>query len=191
MKNRMITATFLTLLALSYNINAQTKPSEDKKMEWFKDAKLGIFIHWGIYSVDGISESWSFFNNYISHENYMKQLDGFSASQYKPDEWVSLIKNSGAQYAVITTKHHDGVSLWDSKAEKATTIPAQSLAKKDVLTPFVTGLKKSGLKTGLYFSLPDWSHSYYDINTRTKKRYEIKNDPKRWQQFINYYQAQL
>jgi alpha-L-fucosidase len=50
------------------------------KMEWFKNAKLGIFIHWGIYSVNGISESWSFFNNYINHENYMKQLNGFSAS---------------------------------------------------------------------------------------------------------------
>ncbi|MCS3869632.1 alpha-L-fucosidase [Chryseobacterium ginsenosidimutans] len=160
-------------------------------MEWFQEAKLGIFIHWGIYSVDGISESWAFFNNYINHENYMKQLNGFSASHYKPDEWVKLIKDSGAKYAVITTKHHDGVSLWDSKAEKATTIPKNSLAQKDVLTPFVSELKKSGLKTGLYYSLPDWSHPYYDINTRTKKRYEIKNDPQRWQNFITYYQTQL
>ncbi|MEF9478667.1 alpha-L-fucosidase [Chryseobacterium sp. 1B4] len=143
-------------------------------MEWFKNAKLGIFIHWGIYSVNGISESWSFFNNYINHENYMKQLNGFSASKYQPEQWVNLIKESGAKYAVITTKHHDGVSLWNSKAEKATSIPQNSLAQKDVLSPFVTALKNSGLKTGLYFSLPDWSHPYYDINTRTKKRYEIK-----------------
>ncbi|PIF45556.1 alpha-L-fucosidase [Chryseobacterium sp. 52] len=191
MKNRFFKAFFLGLAVSSYSINAQTKPLDNRKMEWFKNAKLGIFIHWGIYSVDGISESWSFFNNYINHENYMKQLDGFSASQYKPDEWAKLIKESGAQYAVITTKHHDGISLWNSKAEKAITIPAHSLAKKDVLTPFINSLKKSGLKTGLYFSLPDWSHPYYDINTRTKKRYEIKNDPKRWQQFVHYYQAQL
>ncbi|MGG5207355.1 alpha-L-fucosidase [Chryseobacterium sp. MIQD13] len=191
MKNSLVKAIFLGLLTVSCSINAQKKQSEDKKMEWFKNAKLGIFIHWGIYSVDGISESWAFFNNYISHDNYMKQLNGFSASQYKPDEWVDLIKSSGAQYAVITTKHHDGVSLWNSEAEKATTIPAHSLAKKDVLSPFVTSLKKSGLKTGLYFSLPDWSHPYYDINTRTKKRYEIKNDSQRWQQFVNYYQTQL
>lgn len=184
-------AFFLGLVAVSCHINAQTKPSENKKMIWFKDAKLGIFIHWGIYSVDGISESWSFFNNYISHENYMKQLNGFSASKYKPEEWVELIKNSGAQYAVITTKHHDGVALWNSKAEKATTIPEHSSAKKDVLSPFVNSLKKSGLKTGLYFSLPDWSNPYYDVSTRTKKRYEIKENPERWQQFITYYQTQL
>ncbi|WP_223608185.1 alpha-L-fucosidase [Chryseobacterium sp. OSA05B] len=191
MKNRRIQAFFLGLLSLSCTIQAQTKATTDTKMEWFKNAKLGIFIHWGIYSVDGISESWSFFNNYISHENYMKQLNGFSASQYSPDKWTNLIKESGAQYAVITTKHHDGIALWNSKAEKSITIPTHSLAKKDVLTPFVNSLKKSGLKTGLYFSLPDWSHPYYDINTRTKKRYEIKNDPKRWQQFVTYYQAQL
>ncbi|MCT2560365.1 alpha-L-fucosidase [Chryseobacterium herbae] len=191
MKNRRIQAFFLGLLSISCTLQAQTKPATDTKMEWFKNAKLGIFIHWGIYSVDGISESWSFFNNYINHENYMKQLNGFSASQYRPNEWTNLIKESGAQYAVITTKHHDGVALWNSKAEKSITIPAHSLAKKDVMTPFVNSLKKSGLKTGLYFSLPDWSHPYYDNNTRTKKRYDLKNDPDRWQQFVTYYQTQL
>ena len=181
---------FLLGLSITGNINAQNK-ADAKKMEWFQNAKLGIFIHWGIYSVDGVSESWSFFNNYINHENYMKQLNGFSASKFDPVYWAKLIKDSGAKYSVITTKHHDGVSLWDSKAEKAITIPKNSLAKKDVLTPFVTELKKSGLKTGLYYSLPDWGHPYYDINTRTKKRYEIKNDTKRWQSFIRYYQSQL
>ena len=191
MKGKFIGILSLGLILTAGSVSAQNQTSNAKKMEWFQDAKLGIFIHWGIYSVDGISESWAFFNNYINHENYMKQLNGFSASQYKPDEWVKLIKNSGAKYAVITTKHHDGVSLWDSKAEKATTIPKNSVAKKDVLTPFVSQLKNSGLKTGLYYSLPDWSHPYYDINTRTKKRYEIKNDPQRWQNFINYYQTQL
>jgi len=191
MKKRITGAIFLGLMLSACYTNAQTKPDDLKKMEWFRNAKLGIFIHWGIYSVDGISESWSFFNNYINHENYMKQLNGFSASGYKPEEWVRLIQESGARYAVITSKHHDGVSLWNSKAEQAITIPHQSAAKKDVLTPFVTALKNSGLKTGIYFSLPDWSHSYYDINTRTKKRYEIKNDPKRWDKFVSYYQTQL
>lgn len=192
MKNSLIKAVFLGLILSANSIDAQVQTVDNsKKMEWFKNAKLGIFIHWGIYSVNGISESWSFFNNYINHENYMKQLNGFSASKYQPEQWVNLIKESGAKYAVITTKHHDGVSLWNSRAEKATSIQQNSLAKKDVLSPFVSALQKSGLKTGLYFSLPDWSHPYYDINTRTKKRYEIKNEPTRWQNFIGYYQNQL
>ena len=88
---------------------------KDKKMEWFKDARLGIFIHWGIYAVNGIDESWSFYNGYISYNDYMKQLGGFTASAYKPEEWASLIKESGAKYAVLTSKHHDGVALWDTK----------------------------------------------------------------------------
>ncbi|MET3036804.1 alpha-L-fucosidase [Chryseobacterium sp. NRRL B-14859] len=192
MKNRLIKAIFLGLVLSAYSIDIKAQSADNhKKMEWFKKAKLGIFIHWGIYSVNGISESWSFFNNYINYDNYMKQLEGFSASQYQPEQWAKLIKESGAQYAVITTKHHDGVSLWNSKADKAITVPRNTSAKKDVLSPFISDLKKSGLKTGLYFSLPDWSHPYYDVNTRTKKRYEIKNEPKRWLNFVNYYQTQL
>lgn len=192
MRNKLFKAVFLglTLSASGIGIKAQSADNH-QKMEWFKNAKLGVFIHWGIYSVNGISESWSFFNNYVNHDNYMKQLNGFSASGYQPDQWVNLIKESGAKYAVITTKHHDGVSLWNSNADNAITIPKHALAKKDVLSPFVSNLKNAGLKTGLYFSLPDWSHPYYDINTRTKKRYEIKNDPKRWQNFVQYYQTQL
>lgn len=192
MKNSLIKAVFLGLILSEHFIGAQVQTVDNStKMEWFKNAKLGIFIHWGVYSVNGISESWSFFNNYINHENYMKQLNGFSASKFQPEQWVNLIKESGAKYAVITTKHHDGVSLWNTKAEKAISIPQNAVAKKDVLSPFIFELKKSGLKTGLYFSLPDWSHPYYDINTRTKKRYELKNEPTRWQQFTRYYQSQL
>ncbi|CAH0184082.1 alpha-L-fucosidase [Chryseobacterium sp. Bi04] len=192
MRNTLIKAVFLGLAVSAHSINAQIQSVDNnKKMEWFKNAKLGVFIHWGVYSVNGISESWSFFNNYINYENYMKQLDGFSASKYQPEQWAELIKESGAKYAVITTKHHDGIALWNSKAEKAITIPGNSSAQKDVLSPFVASLKNSGLKTGLYFSLPDWSHPYYDVNTRIKKRYDIKNDPKRWQNFTKYYQTQL
>lgn len=191
MRNKLFKALFLGVVLSVSGSYAKAQSADHKKMEWFKNAKLGIFIHWGIYSVNGISESWSFFNNYVNHENYMKQLNHFSASDYQPEQWVKLIKESGAKYAVITTKHHDGVSLWNSQSKNAITIPKNSLAKKDVLTPFLYQLKNSGLKTGLYFSLPDWSHTFYDINTRTKKRYDHKKDPQRWQNFVNYYQSQL
>lgn len=184
------TLTLLFLTGLFQSMSAQFQV-DDSKMEWFADAKLGIFIHWGIYSVDGISESWAFFNNYINQENYLKQLDGFDAQNYRPEEWVDLIKESGAQYAVITSKHHDGIALWDSKAQLATTTKLHSKSKKDLLTPFVQEIKKSGLKTGLYFSLPDWSHPNYDIRTRTQNRYQIQQQPNRWDEFVAYYQFQL
>ncbi len=187
-KRLFIGLMLFSLFAKSYGQNSLPK---DEKMLWFDDAKLGIFIHWGVYAVDGVSESWSFFNNYMSHDRYLKQLDGFTAKEYKPQEWANLIKESGAQYTVITTKHHDGIALWDSKTDKALTVPKHAIAKQDVLTPFIAAVKKTGLKTGLYYSLPDWSHPYYDVVTRSRKRYMLKDEPKRWGQFVDYYQGQL
>lgn len=184
------TIALLVILCLFLNASAQS-PEHNKKMSWFSDAKLGIFIHWGIYSVNGISESWSFYNNYLNHDAYMKQLQGFDASKYDPQQWVNLIKESGAKYAVITTKHHDGVVLWDTKTLNVTTTLKNSAAKRDLINPFVNALKKSGLKTGLYFSLPDWSYPDYDVFTRDRKRYTLKEEPNRWNIFLNYYQAQL
>lgn len=171
--------------------NQQTSvDATTKKMQWFKDAKLGIFIHWGIYSVYGISESWSFFNDYISHEDYLKQTKGFTAKHYNPEAWAKLIKESGAKYAVITTKHHDGFALWDTRYGNLNAVK-HSAAKKDVLTPLVKALRKNGIKVGLYYSLPDWSSDLYTDHTRKIKRYAIKEDPKRWKKFLKYYQGQL
>ena len=92
----------------------QVDAQKEKRMEWFANAKLGIFIHWGIYSVKGVSESWSFFNKYLPYEEYMSQKDGFTASKYNPKAWVNLIKESGARYTVITTKHHYGIQKRES-----------------------------------------------------------------------------
>lgn len=181
---------FVLLASTCLNVTAQNNVSA-QKMDWFEDAKLGVFIHWGIYSVDGISESWSFFNNYINHDNYIKQLDGFTAKNYKPKEWAKLIKQAGAKYTVITTKHHDGISLWNTKADKAITTLKDAAAKQDVITPFVEAIQQEGLHTGLYYSLPDWSHPYYDVFTRTRKRYELAKEPNRWNHYVEYYQKQL
>lgn len=182
---------FLLAIAL-LGVNSTNAQLKDRhpKMDWFENARLGIFIHWGIYAVNGIPESWSFFNNYISYEDYMKQLNGFNASNYDPDLWVKIIKESGAGYVVITSKHHDGVALWDSKMGGINTVK-DSKAKKDLLSPFVTSLKKSGLKTGIYYSLPDWSYPDYDVMTREIKRYNIKSEPARWIKFQDYFIGQL
>ncbi|WP_341214948.1 alpha-L-fucosidase [uncultured Wocania sp.] len=160
----------------------------EERLEWFKDAKLGIFIHWGIYSVNGIDESWSFFNKYISHQDYMKQLDGFTAKKYDPEYWAKLIRESGAKYTVITAKHHDGVALWNSKLSDLNTVK-QTKAKKDVLTPFVNAARKENLKVGIYYSLLDWSYPDYPNFLRDKKRYT--NDSKRWEKFTKFNFGQI
>ncbi len=180
----------ITLLALSLPLHAQTRQDTLRRMQWFDDAKLGIFIHWGIYAVQGISESWSFYNNYLPYDEYMSQCKGFKAKRYNPEQWVDLIRQSGAQYTVITTKHHDGVALWDTKAGSLSTAKSTP-AKRDVLTPFCQAVRKAGLKLGLYYSLLDWSHPDYPNWTRTTTRYKIKDDPARWERFVAFNKAQL
>lgn len=160
------------------------------KMEWFRDAKLGIFIHWGIYSVNGVDESWSFHNKKISYADYMAQLKGFTARNFKPDEWAALIKESGAQYTVITTKHHDGVALYDSKLSNLDVVNATP-AKRDVLTPFYAAIRKQGLKAGAYFSLIDWSHPDYPGFLNDSSRYKAANDTERWQRFLPFCHGQI
>lgn len=192
--NTMIKSLLVAIaVMITCGLHSQIEDStvnEKAKMQWFKDAKLGIFIHWGLYAVDGIDESWSFFNGYISHEDYLKQTKGFTAKKYDPDNWAQLIKESGAKYSVITSKHHDGFALWDTKFGDLNAVKG-SAAKKDVLTPFVNALRKNDLKVGIYYSLPDWSYPDYTHFTRDSLRYDIKKEPERWNRFLKYYQGQL
>lgn len=167
---------------------APSELSLEERMKWFKDAKLGIFIHWGIYAVNGISESWSFFNEYVSHEEYMKQLKGFTASNYHPEQWVELIERSGAHYAVITTKHHDGVALWDTKQNHYSVVK-NTPAGRDLISPLVKELRKKNIKVGLYYSLIDWSYPDYPNLTKNIKRYQ--NDSVRWENFTRFNHAQI
>ena len=125
--------------------------------DWFKEAKLGIFIHWGIYAVDGITESWSITNGQYSYDEYMKQLDGFTAENYDPDKWAELIKASGANYAVLTSKHHDGVALFDTKHTDLTVVN-KTPAGRDLIAPYCEALRKQGLHVGIYFTDTDWSN---------------------------------
>jgi alpha-L-fucosidase len=171
---------------------------------WFEDAKLGIFIHWGMYAVDGTSESWAFHNKTVPYDQYMKQMTGFSAENYKPDQWAALIQESGAKYCVITTKHHDGLSLYDTKIRTASPkkntnwtakLPLstvyQSPCKQDLIAPLFAELKKAGIHTGAYYSLLDWSSNDYPGFLKDSSRYQIKDDLARWQRFLDFMHGQI
>ena len=160
------------------------------KMQWFADAKLGIFIHAGIYSVNGIDESWSFHNKKIGYEDYMKQLAGFTLKNYNPAQWADLIKESGARYAVITTKHHDGVAMYDTKMNNLSSVKATP-AKKDMIKPFFEELRKRDIKCGAYYSLIDWSCKDYPGFLNDSARYDVKNDYDRWNRFRSFFQGQI
>lgn len=193
MKTLVLALILLPGLLLPRHAAAQSEIPPDSirpKMQWFADAKLGIFIHWGIYAVKGTDESWAFFNNKMSWTDYMAQMKGFTASRYDPEAWASLIEESGARYAVLTTKHHDGVALWDTRQQHYDAVD-NTPAKRDVLSPFYRALRNKGIKAGAYFSLIDWSHPDYPGFRKDSTRYRVADDPARWQRFRNFLQAQL
>ncbi len=170
---------------------SETPEQKAERMQWFGDAKLGIFIHWGVYSKGETSESWAFHNGHISLPDYMKQSEAFTAANYDPEYWAKLIKESGAKYTVITTKHHDGFALWDTKAGKVSSVKS-SPAKRDVIDPFAKAVRDQGLKLGFYYSLIDWPDPDYPETYRDKApKYDLNKEPKRWQKFVNFNKAQL
>lgn len=185
--------TLLVFLSVSLTVGAQSKidPSTIKdKMQWFADAKLGIFIHEGIYAVDGIDESWSFYNKKISYADYMKQLKGFTLKNYDPAAWADLIKESGARYSVITTKHHDGVAMYDTKMNDLS-IVKKTPARMDMIAPLFRELRKRDIKCGAYFSLIDWSYPDYPGFLKDSSRYQVYEDYARWNRFRAFFQGQI
>lgn len=188
---KLLLLSLLMVKAASALAQSNIDPKEIKeKMQWFADAKLGIFIHTGIYAVDGIDESWSFHNKKISHPDYMKQLKGFTLSKYDPSSWADLIQESGARYAVITTKHHDGVAMYDTKMNDLSIVKATP-AKKDMIKPFFEELRKRDIKCGAYFSLIDWTYADYPGFLRDSSKYKIEDDYGRWNRFRAFCQGQI
>jgi alpha-L-fucosidase len=171
--------------------------------DWFLDAKLGIFIHWGIYSKGDAGESWPFYNGEISYKDYMAQAATFTAARYNPEEWADLFSQAGARYAVLTAKHHDGFALWDTQFNKLNAKDGAP-AGRDLVGPYCDALRKRGLKVGLYFSQLDWSHPGYatvlpkrrqaDFLAKHKNPYAFPQgpeDPKAWEDFLVFHRGQL
>lgn len=167
---------------------------------WFPDAKLGIFVHYGIYAVDGVAESWSMYNGEITREAYLKQLGGFTASNYDPRAWAELFAKAGAKYAVLTSKHHDGVALWNAPHSTYNTVH-HTPAARDLVTPYAEALREQGLKVGLYFSHPDWTHPDY-ATVQAENDPDFKPNPlsvapvgaqdqERWTRFRAQYHEQV
>ncbi|MEV7031316.1 alpha-L-fucosidase [Streptomyces sp. NPDC093272] len=162
---------------------------------WFTDAKLGIFVHWGIYAVDGVQESWSFYDGVVPHERYMSQLERFTGARYDPRAWADLFARAGARYAVLTSRHHDGVALWD------TAYGSLNLGR-DYLGPYAEALREKDLKVGLYYSHSDWNHPDYASTRKPGRPPEQEDnrysevaagheDPAAWERFLAYRDGQI
>ncbi len=142
------------------------KPTGDKRYKhgdtsWFVHDRFGMFIHWGTYALAARHE-WVKKREGFTTEEYQKYFDHFDPDLYDPRIWARAAKNAGMKYFVITTKHHEGFCLWDSKYTdyKAPNTPYG----KDVLRPMVDAFREEGLRVGFYHSLIDWHHPEYPVD---------------------------
>ncbi len=141
----------------------EVKKREDPRTAWFEDARFGLFIHWGIYSIPGRGE-WTYATDDWKPGEYESLAGQFNPTNYNPRKWARLAKAAGMKYVVFTTRHHDGFCMFDSHFSdyKITKTPYG----KDTLRMLVDAFRAEGLRIGFYHSLPDWTHpGYADLET--------------------------
>ncbi len=158
--------------------------------KWFNEVRYGMFIHWGAYSQAARGE-WIMNRELIPADEYRRlYVENFRAENYDPAVWAQQARDWGFGYAVLTTRHHDGYALWDSKVNPFNA--AKLGPKRDLVAPYVAALRAAGLKVGLYYSPANWSHP--DYPGPFFRDWPGENDWKDGasrQRFIAYYRAEL
>jgi len=151
----------------------ETAARKAQRMKWWTDARLGMFIHWGLYALPARHE-WVKNRERMTNEQYQKYFEQFYPDLFNPKEWAKMAKAAGMKYVVLTAKHHEGFCLWDSKYTdyKATNTPYG----KDLIKEYVEAFRSEGLKVGFYYSLIDWHHPDYTIDRVHPQRQENDAD---------------
>ncbi|MBI3469756.1 MAG: alpha-L-fucosidase [Candidatus Solibacter usitatus] len=159
-------AGILVLLCAAAGAETYQPPKENlEARKWFQDARFGMFIHWGVYSVLGDGE-WVMNNKKIPVSEYEKLAPKFNPAQFNAAEWVSLAKGAGMKYITITSKHHDGFAMWGTKQNQWNIVDATPY-KKDPLKMLAEECRKQGIKLFFYHSHLDWHHPDYFPRGRT------------------------
>ena len=145
-------------LALCLLLPAVAQQDTSARLRWFEEARFGMFVHWGIYSILGRGE-WVMHNEKIPVAEYEKLQAQFNPTEFDAEEWVALAKAAGMKYLTITSKHHDGFCMFDSKLTNYTSMHAP--AKRDLIGELTRACQKAGIKISYYYSLLDWHHPDY------------------------------
>ncbi|MDR1301504.1 MAG: alpha-L-fucosidase [Treponema sp.] len=148
----------------------QTAASRDRRMTWWRQARFGMFVHFGLYTILGRHE-WAMANEKWPIHEYEKLADKFRPNPGAPKEWAKLAKTAGMKYMVMTTRHHEGFSLWNSKVNPYNSVNYGP--KRDIVQEFVDACREQELKIGFYSSLMDWHHpdggaAAYDSTARKR-----------------------
>jgi len=154
--------------------------TDAERMKWFHDARFGMFIHWGLYSIPARGE-WAMHQEKIPAEEYAPLARRFRPRNFDADAWVGLAKEAGCQYVVLTTRHHDGFCLFDSKVSDFTA--PRTAAGRDFIAEYVRACRRANMKIGFYYSLLDWRFPAYHAGPG--------KDPEGWERHVRYSYAQV
>lgn len=146
-------------------VREETPAQREARMKWFREARFGLFIHWGVYAVPAgswngkpVSAEWIMNRAKITRAEYRPLAQQFTAAKYDPKAWAALAREAGMKYVVLTAKHHDGFALYDSAYSDWNAVKA-SPAKRDLIQPLADAVRAEGLKFGLYYSQSqDWTN---------------------------------
>ncbi len=185
-----------------------TDPLVKEKLEHWQDQKFGIIIHWGLYAVPGIIESWALCSegwierdSTVAYEDFKTWYRGlkkeFNPVKFNPEQWATVAKEAGMKYLVFTTKHHDGFCMFDTKETdfRITDGPFKNHPKANVTKFVFDAFRKQDFLIGAYFSKPDWHSEYYwwpkYATADRNNNYDIRKYPWRWDRFKQYSFNQL
>jgi len=151
----------------SAQFKKETDEQKAERMSWWTSDRFGMFIHWGLYALPARHE-WVKNRERITNEGYQKYFDHFDPDMFDPKAWARMAKEAGMKYVVLTSKHHEGFCMWDSKYTdyKVTNTPYG----KDIIKDFVEAFRAEGLKVGFYYSLIDWHHPDFTIDRQHPQR---------------------
>ena len=173
MKTKTLLTVFLfvsmlfTTQFLLAQVPKETDAQKDERMKWWTDARFGMFIHWGLYALPARHE-WVKNAERMTNDQYQKYFEMFDPDMWDPHEWAKMAKAAGMKYVVLTAKHHEGFCMFDSRFTdyKSTNTPYG----KDIVKEYVEAFRAEGLKVGFYYSLLDWHHPDYTIDSNHPQR---------------------
>ncbi len=187
---------FLFILLLSGTMtfgqgqeNYTPSQSNLEARQWFQNAKFGMFIHWGVYSILGDGE-WVMQTQKIPIKAYEKLPTFFNPIEYDAKEWVKMAKDAGMKYITITSRHHDGFSMFDTKATDYDIVDRTPYGK-DVLKDLADACRAEGIKLFFYYSLLDWRDDNYFPRGRTGAEIPGRSETGEWDKYIAFMKAQL
>jgi len=179
------------ILLLNIHSNAQDYlPTESnlKQRAWFTDARFGLFIHWGPFSIPGSGE-WVMNDRKLTVHNYTNLKDFFNPIDFNAAQWVSMAKNAGMKYITLITRHHDGFSLWDTKYSDFNIM--NTPYKKDIVKMMADECHKQGIQLYLYYSLLDWRREDYPHETGRTGQFSGRKGKGDYASYLQFMKNQL